>query len=513
MLILLPTIMLLGVAAALGAVRFFRPRSRFVWLGALGAVIGTWLVVLIWQFEGPISLVFPEWGTTVALPTGPGFSVGSLTWVTAWSLTSLLLAGLIIGAAQPDFQPSASWALPLVFGGLALLALSAANALTLVMAWAALDLLEAGLALAGTRDRASTGSAVTVFAVRLGTVVIAMMGQVLGGADPTTDSYALVVLTAVLARILVQWRASSQGPPGYLRGTVGTTLQLSSAIATLGVLPRLKLAGAAWPYAGLLLLLSAAIALYAGWLLLRSSDLPTALPHALAGVSTLAMGASLLRNPAGAAAWTAALAVAFGALFMSAGRKTSLAPAILVGAWSLSALPFSLTGAGWPSQFGLEQWALPAFVLGQALLLGGFVQLAARPLARGAPQDQLTSLHAVRHLGLLFLIAVQLLLGIWGWEGSAVGQSLIPGAAATALGLALFAGRSRLGLARGASQTAQPQAAETSVSMIGNMASELYGFVRRLVTGVTSLLEGQAGIMWGLLLLALFVSLIVGGNP
>jgi hypothetical protein len=224
------------------------------------------------------------------------------------------------------------------------------------------------------------------------------------------------------------------------------------------------------------------------------------------------VGSSLLRNPPGSAAWTAALALACGVLYLSEGRKTSLAPLGLVGAWSLSALPFSLTGAGWPGQFGVEQWALPAFVLAQALLLAGFLQLAARPLARATPQEPVTSLRAVRHLGILFLAGIQLLLGIWGWQGSAVWQALLPGAAASLLGLILFAGRSRLGLTGGAAARAVQGAAERVVGLMASLASGLYAMTGRLVASVTSLLEGQAGIMWGLLLLALFVSLIVGGT-
>jgi hypothetical protein len=233
----------------------------------------------------------------------------------------------------------------------------------------------------------------------------------------------------------------------------------------------------------------------------------------LAGISALAVGSALLRNPPGAAAWTAALALAGGLLFLSEARKTRLAALGLVGAWSLSALPFSLTGAGWPSQLGVEQWALPAFVVAQSLLLAGFLRSATRPLARGAPQDQMTSLGAVRHLGIVFVVGIQLLLGFWGWRGSAVWQALIPGAAASVLGLILFAGTSRLGLGEGASARAMQVAAERSISLMGDLAIGLYAISERLVASVTSLLEGQAGIMWGLLLLALFVSLIVAGNP
>ena len=353
----------------------------------------------------------------------------------------------------------------------------------------------------------------TTFAVRLATLVIAVMAQVVGGVDGGTDSYALLMLTAVLARILVRWQPALEKPPASLRGSVGITLQLSSAVATLGILPRLRLAGAAWPYAGLLLLVCAVLGLYAGWMWLRSPALPTAFPHALAGISTLAVGAALMRNPPGTSAWTAALALAVGTLFLSGARKTTLAPVVLAGVWSLSALPFSLTGAGWPSQFGVDQWALPAFVLAQALLLAGFLQLAARPLARGTPQDPATSLGAVRHLGLVFLIGIQLLLGMWGWQGSAVWQSLVPGAAASVMGLVLFAGRLRFGLGEGTPGTAVQGAMDSLIAFITRLATGLYGATGRLVAGVTSLLEGQAGIMWGLLLLALFVSVIVGGNP
>ena len=87
MLILVPTILLLGLAAALGAVRFFRPRSRYLWLGAVGGAIGAWLLILIWQFELPLSLSFASWGATVALPIGLKFSADSLAWVAAWGLT------------------------------------------------------------------------------------------------------------------------------------------------------------------------------------------------------------------------------------------------------------------------------------------------------------------------------------------------------------------------------------------------------------------------------------------
>jgi hypothetical protein len=513
MLILLPTILLLGLAGALGAVRFFRPRSRFLWVGALGAVLGTWLIILIWRFQLPISLGYASWGTTVAMPEGLEFSIDSLAWVIAWSLAGLLLAGLVVGAAETDSQPSASWVLLLLFGGLSLLASSAANAVSLVLVWGALDLGQAGIALASTRDPDSARTAVAVFAVQLATLVIAVMAQVLEGAGPATDSYALLMLTAVVARTLVQWRPRSGEAPVYLRGSVGTALQLSSAIATLSVLPRLRLEGGLGPYGGLLLLLCAAVGLYAGWMWLRSPDLRTAFPHAVTGISMLAAGTALLGNAPGTSAWVAALALGCGVLFLAEGRKTGLAPAVIVGAWSLSALPFSLTGAGWPSQFGVEQWALPAFLLAQALILAGFLQSAAKPLARGAPRNQATSLQAVRNLGIVFLMGIQVLLGVWGWQGAAVWQALVPGAIATVLGAILFAGRSRLGIDGGTASRTVQRAGERFVTLMQDLALGVYSISGSLIASVTGLLEGEAGIMWGLLILALFVSLIVGGTP
>ena len=111
------------------------------------------------------------------------------------------------------------------------------------------------------------------------------------------------------------------------------------------------------------------------------------------------------------------------------------------------------------------------------------------------------------------MLAVQLALGLWGWAGAAQAGLWPAGLGATALGLVIFWGSSRLPLGEsGLLQRVQRSGAST-YRFVSALLRAAYQLLQGLLLGVTSLLEGDAGIMWGLLLLALFVSLIVGGKP
>jgi hypothetical protein len=116
------------------------------------------------------------------------------------------------------------------------------------------------------------------------------------------------------------------------------------------------------------------------------------------------------------------------------------------------------------------------------------------------------------YAGLGLMVVIQLALGLWGWDGAGQTQSWPAGMAATALGLAIFWARSRLRLAGPRTSERMQRIGSVSGSAVAAVLRPAYRAMQELIQGVTHLLEGDAGIMWGLLLVALFVSLIVGGN-
>jgi hypothetical protein len=158
-------------------------------------------------------------------------------------------------------------------------------------------------------------------------------------------------------------------------------------------------------------------------------------------------------------------------------------------------------------------WVLPAFMLAQALLLAGFLHHATRASVQASLDSQPAWLRGMYHAGLGFVLLIQLILGFWGWAGARQTQSWPAGLIATALGLVIFWGRTRLKLANFGFGERMQRLRSAFVGLVTAMLRGAYQASQQLVFGLTRLLEGDAGIMWGLLLLALFVSLIVGGNP
>jgi hypothetical protein len=226
-------------------------------------------------------------------------------------------------------------------------------------------------------------------------------------------------------------------------------------------------------------------------------------------MAALAVSAALTGNPNSAAAWSCALVLTGGALFLSSANQVWVNRALLIGAWSLSSLPFSLTAGAWTSgKYGL---LLPFFVIAQALLIAGFVRHAIRPSGRDLLEGQPDWTHNVYPAGIGILLLSQLVIGLFGWNG-AMQIGLWPAAiAASLLTLALLWAIPRL-------RMLNPMRAHwvrPASSWIDSFYRSLWGLYQnlgRLSETVTSLLEGASGIMWSLLFLVLFISLMARGT-
>jgi hypothetical protein len=110
-------------------------------------------------------------------------------------------------------------------------------------------------------------------------------------------------------------------------------------------------------------------------------------------------------------------------------------------------------------------------------------------------------------LGILILIFIQVLLGVWGWAGAFQFGLWPAGASALVLALGLLWAIPRfpvLNPVRAHWLRPPPSA------WLDNLYQGLWGLYRRM-TGVSralsDLLEGDAGIMWTLLFLVLFISI------
>jgi len=295
-----------------------------------------------------------------------------------------------------------------------------------------------------------------------------------------------------------------------LRRGYGTVLRLTSAAASLILLARIPYSSLQSPLIPYILGLISIAALYSSWMWFQATESLDARPYWLLGMASLALAATLRANPSGSVAWGTALILGGGVLFLSSLQNKWLNHLILLGLFSMSSLPMTLTAMGWESNvsswWGFWFLLLPA----HGLLLAGYFRHARRTKAENfKTQNQLSRLIYPGGIGIMLLAL--LLLGVWGWQGAASIGAWRFGLGSIFLVTILIRFLPRIRALN------PPQAhwlkpdTEKNRNLISNVFWGLYYFFRNLVRQITNILESDGGILWALLFIILFASLLSEG--
>jgi hypothetical protein len=512
------TVLVLFIAAlALVILRIMRPDFRPAWLIAVGSALLAWLMIFFWQLQMPLSFQLPPWQPASLFADSPGFLVDGLAWPYAISILSLTLAVLLTAVVRDNFSDSFTWAGVLTLSGLSLLAVTAGNPLTLVMAWVAIDIAELITQLRSVDTPQASERVVIAFSTRalgVGLLLWANIVSVHAGARLNFLSMpaqaGLYLVAAAGLRLGVLPLHLPYTGESVLRRGFGTMIRLTSAASSLVLLARIPAESVNSPVTIFMLILTALAALYGGWMWLHAPNKLTGRPFWIIGMSALAVSAALQANPVAAVAWGCALILAGGMLFLISVQQTILRRVMLIGAWGISALPFSLTASAWTSTTG---WLLPFLLLAQAMLIAGWIRHALRPATRISYESQVAWARGayLSSIG-LFLFTI-IFLGLFGWDGSLQLGAWVIGLIASLLtfGLTLAIPRIRT-LTPARAHWIQP-ANSSWLERAYRVLWDLYRQLGQITQTVSTILEGNSGIMWTLLFLALFVSLMTQGNP
>jgi hypothetical protein len=523
MFILITVTILFVTALTLLILQFAAPGFRYNWLTAAGGALLAWISVFAWQVEMPIALQFPAWQPALLFTQSPTFVGDELAWTFALSLATLCLAIILTAVVRSNFPRPINWIGTLILTALGILAVVADNPLTLVLIWAAIDISELVAQMRVMEEPYLSERAVIAFASRAAGILVLLWagmvsvanGQELDfrGAPPQVGLY--LVLAAGL-RIGVLPLHLPYTSDSTLRRGFGTGLRLISAASSLILLVRIPLSSLASPLTPYLLILTALAAIYGGWMWLRAPDELNGRAFWLIGMGSLAVAAALRANPVGAAAWGCAVILSGGALFLSSEPNKWFLRILFIGAWGISALPFSLTATGWNSgapNAWLTWLAWPPLIAAQAMLIAGFIRHSQRTTTRIPHEDQPMWARNVYPIGISLLLLTTIVLGLFGWSGTLrLGNwfvSLL--VALLAFGLLSLTPRLRI-LNPVRAHWVQPVNSswfDWSYQILWN----LYRQLRRVSDLISNVLEGESGIMWTLLFLALFISFFSQRNP
>lgn len=521
MLVLLPFSILLISAGFMAAMRRLRPAFANYWLAALGGASLAWASTWVLRARLPQSYTPLTWRPESLFSVSPELVLDGYSWPFTLALTTLVLAVILTDAQRATNVDWTAWAGSLAIGALGVLAVMAGNPLTLALAWTVIDILELLIVLPRVRGDAARGGLIGYFATSLsGTMLMTWsllsVNPLAGGTSFASiklevSVFLLVAVGLRLGILPLNVIFLSEAP---LQRGLGTLLRSVPAAAGLVLLTRTAVVGVPATLKPYLLALIVLTAFYSAVAWLRADDELRGRPYWILGLAAMAMAAAVVAQPAAVLAWSLVLLYGGGLIFLASGRAPRLIPIGILGLLGLSTLPFSPT---WPgtSMFaeGLGVFSL-GFLIAQALLLLGFVRHALRPEESLAEGERW--IWVVYPLGLAMLPLTHWIYTLWLSPAQVVPEAALlwwPGLVASVLAVGfgyLFSQGWRM-----------PAGVFTfleaifSLNWFYRLLWRGYRLLGSLLAALVFLFEGEAGVLWTLLVLALLFSVfgqVVGGQ-
>ena len=516
MLLISPIILLLFTASAILILPRLRPGFSSHWLLAVGGAFSAWVALLMQQSRLPLSVVLATWRPTELFTGSPQLLVDDISWFLAVALATLGLSVILVDVRRSANADSSEWAFALALVALGILAVYSGNWLTLGFALILIDASVLIMLWLRTPDDMSRRRLLAGFSANLIAVAILISGMVL--LEPgwiTVDGFAtstsltnLLFIFAIGIRLGIAIAGIGQESINSLNRNLGTLVQFVPAAATLTIIVRITLNSPPNLTSRYLIVISMLAAVYGAVRWARAKESLQGRPFWIFALVFLALAAALQEHPGAALALGSILLYggAFLSLTYQESRRT-LPPAILLF-FAVSTLPFSPTfviaeavaASSQSIQFGLlfsyalilfgiirhvlaferkhigfERWVELIYYLGVALLPLTFIGV-----------NVWVNTQANLELGLLLWRPAVLSLGsaaiisLLVWRGVRIPSILI---SATEI---VFSFRWLLRLIERGTRG-----------------------LERLTKLLNALLEGEGGMLWALLLVALLVSFLV----
>lgn len=533
MLTILPVALLFILALAVYILRYFPRGTGYAWLTAVLMSLIIWGGVLAYHWLQPEAFTVTPWrpfATDSADPIRLRWDV--ISWPYGFILVSAVLAVLMTASARLRMNSNPlTWSTNLAVAGAAVAAVISDSPLALLLAWVMLDILDLLLVMRLSRVWKYTSRGVMAFVVRtLSSFLLigALSIHRSAGNDPLSfenmlPQASLFVLLSLGLRLgLLPLNTPYAEDFPFQRGLI-SLIRLSAYAAGLSALSHFPQDSVPLNWQPALYAVTIMVCLYGAirWLTARNEIYGR--PFWLLTLSGLAFICVLQGQVAASIAWGVVMISSGMSLFLYSARTRGLLVLPVFGALALAGLPFTPGSNGW---VGL---IIPPYNLGDgltiliiALLLVGYIQHAQRP---GGNYYQLEGwARGIYPIG-LFVITISgwiaALFGFPDFVGTglwmpAVGSVFLAGA--IALVRFRFLPKSIVRMQTGSrvgrffQGAGRRMAAFFTFNWFYNFLWLIYRGLRQLVYILTLIFEGEGGLMWAFVLLALLLTVLASGG-
>lgn len=510
----------------------YRPNTARSWLIAIVTAMIAWVASFVMRLYLPSEVNLWAWFPGTSFEETLALLVDYNSWPYMVAVLSMCVAALLTDTTrtQSVVMPY-SWSQTISIAGLNLLAILAANPLTMAIAWMLTDLIELYTLLRLSKAAELGAKIVALFSIRIFSTFmlitatsIAWQGQPFQGFDVMQPNASLFFLIAAGLRLGVFPLNLPFLDTPELRWGAGTLFRLIPAASALVLIANLPEGLMVFnqdllTFVQVLILIAA---FYSSLMWLTRKNQFEARPYWMVTLSAFAAQSALNGHPEASRVWGLALLLSGSLLllFNPPIRRIRFLP--LLGLLGFIGLPYTLAASGWdglmPDKFGFPSVIL---ILTHAFLVLGYIRF----IVEG--ESTVTGLEKYARitfpLGLVTLIQTILVLGLVGWPGVLTVGNLV-GSAGSLLVVVIGALMTRqfgfrmnidaisrkFPFYRLFSMLLDFFRKVLSLNWLSSLIKRAYTSLAGLMTFFSEILEGDGGILWSLVFLLILSILFLG---
>jgi hypothetical protein len=523
MLLILPVLILLLSALIILVVRIVRPGFAYSWLiAALGALF-TWPLTLLMRLRIPQVFQLATWQPESYFHASPSLLLDQFSWPFVFTLGTLVLAVILTDVARASEGNWSTWASSLGIAALGLIAVMAENPLTLLLAWAAIDIFELLVLLARIGQSSTREQILIMFSARSAGIVLLLVAWIISESNnerliftsisPQVNVYLLLAAGLRLG-VIPPYRPFRSEL--VLRRGPGTMLRLVPVSASLVLLARTAGAGVPTGLYPFLLGLTGLTALYSAASWTSAKDELEGRPYWILGGASFAIAAAIRSLPAASLSWGITTVLMGGLIFLFSARHRALIPLSILGLLGISALPFTQNWEGVRLYSPPLNPLLALFLAAHALLMAGYLRHSLREGQQLAGVERWIWL--IYPWGLALIPLSQIIITVWAGTSISVQSQSFPPLLQSWPALAVFALFLLITVWRLRRNDRPIQVADSlrrffNYDWLYRLVWSIYRALGRLIAFINLILEGEGGILWTLLLLTLLLSFLAQFGP
>lgn len=384
-LIILPPLLYFLVSAVILVQNQIQVRIGYHWLSAFGGSFLAWLLIWFSRTRVPQTVSLARWGPEDLFSTSPTLFLDQISWAYMLVLGTLVLAVLFTDAVRAVEINSKHLAAGLAMTGLGILGVMAENPLTLMIAWAGMDLAEIMMLLPRVTEDQSRERIILVFSLRVVGIFLVLTSALVVHAGGRVLSFQTMdpqvgwlLLLAALLRLGVLPFTHLRPQRSLLQRGLGTILQWVPVANSLMLATRVASVGLPSEWEIYVLILAALVGLYGGYFWVRAESERMGRPYWILGLASLVFASSLHQQWLASLAWGTALLFSGAVLFLTSLWSRLVMIIGLIAMINVSALPFTPAWPGRGVYSGLNPFLLVVFVFIHGGLLWGYLKHSLR---------------------------------------------------------------------------------------------------------------------------------------